>query len=90
MPPESVAVGLKVGVMNGTPLAGLSVIGAGQSMTGGIVSETIILNVQEAALLEVSVAVHLTVLGPLVKVDPDAGEQTMDCTPAASIAVASV
>ena len=48
---------------------------AGQAMTGFSVSLTVTVNVQLAVLLDASVAVQVTVVVPVGKVEPDAGEQ---------------
>ena len=51
------------------------VIFAGQVMLGGVASMTVTVNVHWAVLLELSVAVHVTVAVPLLKVDPEGGLQ---------------
>ena len=53
----------------------LWVIFAGQVTVGGVVSLTVMVNVQLPVLLEASVAVQVTVVTPLLKVLPEAGEQ---------------
>jgi hypothetical protein len=51
------------------------VIFAGQMMLGGVASVTVTVNVHCAVLFELSVAVQVTVVVPLLKVDPEAGLQ---------------
>jgi hypothetical protein len=46
---------------------------AGTVMTGPVVSDTVTENVLFAALVRVSTALHVTVVGPSGKVDPLAG-----------------
>ena len=47
--------------------------------------DTVILNVQLPWLPDVSVAVHVTVVIPTGKQNPEAGLQTTDCTPQLSL-----
>jgi len=49
------------------------VTGAGQVITGGVVSVTVTVNVQFPVLFDVSEAEQLTVVTPLLNVDPLAG-----------------
>src|SRR5205807_1965735 len=51
------------------------VSGAGHVITGGVVSVTVTVNVQVPVLADVSVAEQLTVVTPLLNVDPLAGLQ---------------
>ena len=62
---------------------------AGQVMAGAVVSVTSILKVQVAVFAEVSVAVQVTVVEPRARVEPDAGEQVVDCKATLSVAVAA-
>ncbi len=65
----------------------------GQEMLGGIVSEfaTVTLNEQLDVSPTVSVAVHVTVVAPKLKVDPEAGEHaTVGVKPELSVAVGFV
>jgi len=50
---------------------------AGQVMDGGVISLTVTVNEQEPVFggTAASVAEHVTVVTPLLKVDPEAGEQ---------------
>ena len=62
---------------------------AGQVTVGFCVSLTVTVNVQLALLLLASITVHITVVTPLGKVDPDEGEHTGVPTPEQlSVAVA--
>jgi hypothetical protein len=47
--------------------------------------DTVTLNVQLPWLPDVSVAVHVTVVIPTGKQNPEAGLQTTDCTPQLSL-----
>ncbi len=47
-------------------------------------------NVHDALLVQASVAVHVTVVVPAAKVEPDAGEQTTVGVPQLSVAVGLV
>jgi len=58
-----------------------AVILAGQVIEGGCVSLTVIVNVQVAVLPDESATVHVTVVVPFGKNEPDAGEQTGVPTP---------
>jgi hypothetical protein len=49
--------------------------------------DTVILNVQLPWFPDVSVAVQVTVVIPTGKQNPDAGVQTVDCTPQLSLLV---
>jgi hypothetical protein len=60
----------------------------GQVITGACVSLIVTVNEQFAVLAEVSVAVQLTVLVPIRKVDPDDGTQLTLGDPQLSLAVA--
>jgi hypothetical protein len=51
---------------------------AGHTIDGGWVSLTVTVNVQVAVFIAASVVVHVTVVVPTGKVDPDAGEHTVD------------
>lgn len=63
----------------------------GQVTVGFCVSFTVTVKVQLAGLLEASLTVHITVVVPLGKVDPDDGEHTGVPTPVQlSVAVALV
>ena len=53
----------------------LVVVLAGHVIAGACVSSTVTVKLQIAALFDESVAVQLTVVVPLLKVDPGAGEQ---------------
>ena len=60
-------------------------------MTGGVVSFTVIVNVDEAVLFAESLAVHVTVVTPAGKVLPDAGAHVTGTGPStASLAVGGV
>src|SRR5262245_30306464 len=61
---------------------------AGHVIDGGCVSFTVTLNEHVAVLPEESVAVHVTVLAPFGKTDPDGGLHTTDETRQLSEAVA--
>jgi hypothetical protein len=62
---------------------------AGQVIEGAVVSSTVTVNEQLAELLEASLTVQLTVVVPLLKVEPEAGVQTGVPTPGQlSLAVA--
>ena len=54
--------------------------GAGQVIDGACISLTVTVNEQFAVLFEASVAVHDTVVTPLLKVDPLAGEHATEQT----------
>ena len=61
---------------------------AGHVIAGACVSLTVTVNEQFAVLLEVSVAVQLTVVTPFWKVDPEAGVQTIGAGPSGQLSVA--
>ena len=65
---------------------------AGHVMTGGVVSVTVIVNVQLVSGLfgDESVAVQVTVVTPTAKVDPDAGVHVTDGLGQLSVAVGTV
>jgi hypothetical protein len=77
----SVAVGVKLTTAVHTFGSVLFVIGAGQVIDGAWVSLTVTVNEHIAVLFEASVAVHVTVVTPFWKVDPDAGTQTTEQPP---------
>ena len=60
---------------------------AGQVMTGGVASRTVTVKMQLALLVEVSVAVHITVVVPAGKVEPLGGLQATG-TPVEQLSVA--
>ena len=60
----------------GQVCAATAVTFAGQVIVGGCVSLTVTVKVQELVLFELSVAVQVTVVVPLRKVEPEAGAQT--------------
>jgi hypothetical protein len=66
------------------------VIGAGHVIVGFCVSFTVTVNEQFDVLLEVSVAVQLTVVTPFWNVAPDAGVQTTGVGPSGQLSVAVV
>ena len=51
---------------------------AGQTIDGACVSLTVTVNEHEAVFIDASVVVQVTVVVPTGKVDPDAGEHTVD------------
>ena len=59
-----------------TPVAALSevtpLIPTGHCITGAVTSCTVTLNVHDAVLLDVSVAMHVTVVAPVLNVEPEA------------------
>jgi len=57
------------------PAAVFNVIFAGHVIAGGILSLTVTVKVQDAVFSEASVAVHVTVVVPLAKLEPEAGTQ---------------
>jgi hypothetical protein len=59
----------------------------GQLIEGGCVSFTVIVKLQDAVLPEGSDAVHVTIVVPIGKNEPDAGEQTTEETISLSVAV---
>jgi hypothetical protein len=61
---------------------------AGHVIAGACVSLTVTVNEQFAVLLLVSVAVQLTVVTPLLNVDPDAGVHTTGVGPSGQLSVA--
>jgi hypothetical protein len=48
----------------------------GHVIDGGVLSFTVTVNVHDAVLLATSVTVQVTVVTPLLKVDPEAGTHT--------------
>lgn len=69
----SVAVGVNETFAPHWPAVLLTIIFAGQTMVGNCISLTLIVNVQVVVLPVASVAVHVTVVIPTGKKDPDAG-----------------
>ena len=63
-------------------------IGAGQVAVGGSVSLTVTVNVQLLVLPAASVAVQVTVVLPLLKVEPEGGLQATVTPGQLSVAVA--
>jgi hypothetical protein len=57
------------------------VIFAGQLMAGGCVSLTVTANVHIAVFPEESATLHMTVVAPTEKKEPEAGEQTVVPSP---------
>ena len=74
----------------GQVCAATAVTLAGQVIDGGWVSLTVTVKVQEPVLFELSVAVQVTVVVPLGKVEPEAGEQTTVVPGQLSVAVGVV
>jgi hypothetical protein len=73
----------------GQVCAATAVTFAGQVIVGGCVSLTVTVKLQEPVLFELSVAVQVTVVVPLGKVEPERGLQTGVPTPGQlSVAVA--
>ena len=69
----SVAVGVKLTTAPHWPAVLFTVIFAGQVTVGNSVSFTLMVNVHVAVLPDASVTVHVTVVVPTGKNDPDAG-----------------
>src|SRR6185369_388427 len=87
----SVAVGAKVTCAVQTPASVLAAILPGQVIAGSSVSLTVMVKVQLAELLAASVALQVTVVVPLLKAVPLAGEQLTATTPShRSLAVGAV
>lgn len=85
---RSVAVAVKVTVAPDALVASTTLF-AGKESAGAVVSRTVTVNVALPVLPEESVAVHVTVVEPSGKVDPEAGEQTAVRVPSTlSVAVA--
>src|SRR5438105_4960119 len=83
----SVAVGANVTTALHRPRAVLVTILPGQAITGFSVSLTVTVKLQLAVLLDVPVAVQLTVLVPFAKVDPLGGVQAILTPGQLSVAV---
>lgn len=90
LPLESVAVAL---LQTATPVDApddvLTAIFDGQVITGGTTSTMTTLNEQPARLLDVSVAVHVTLVLPNAKDEPETGVQDTDFTATLSVATAA-
>ena len=82
----SVAVAAKLTGTNRSTAQPIATL-AGQTMLGASVSLTVTVKEQELELSEESVAVHVTVVTPLEKVEPEAGVQTRSALPLLSVAV---
>ena len=74
----------------GQVCAATAVTFAGQVIVGGCVSLTVTVKVQEAVLFELSVAVQVTVVVPLRKVEPEAGTQVAVTPGQLSVGVGTV
>ena len=74
----------------GQVCAATAVTFVGQVIDGGCVSLTVTVKVQEAVLFELSVAVQVTVVVPLRKVEPEAGAQVAVTPGQLSVGVGTV
>jgi hypothetical protein len=83
----SVATTVQVTTAVHDPIGVVAVILAGQVILGACVSFTVTVNVQVAVLPDASVAVDVTVVVPLGKKLPDAGELTTVTPGQLSVAV---
>lgn len=86
-PQLSVAVAVKLTLAAQVPVAALVTMLAGQVTVGAWASFTVTVKLQEAVLPEASVAVAETVVVPMPKLLPEAGEVTTVGLPQLSVAV---
>ena len=94
---RSVAVGEYVTIAVPELRVAGTVMSAGRLKTGGVLSRTVTVEDSEAKLLDASLAMHLTVVSPSGKVEPEIGEQvgvndplTMSVADAEKVATAPV
>lgn len=88
---QSVALGVEYSTVGlQTPSGGCTVMFCGQVICGAVVSLTVTVNVHVDVFCAWSVAVHVTVVVPCGKVEPDAGTHATVAAEHASVAVGVV